>query len=119
MEMRINSSCAEGTEAATLRRVLEIVGPGDAILIKQVKNRPRDRLVSAGGRERVGGGQVAEGGSRHQIGAVGKSRPKNRGKVAIIERKFSRQIVVERKIILAIEPDRLIFSRVFRTMDLL
>ncbi len=38
-EMWINACCAEQPEAASLRRILEVVGPGNFILIEQVEDR--------------------------------------------------------------------------------
>ena len=49
-----------GTEAVTLRYILEIIGPGDAVLIQQIKNGSCDRLVAPRRWKAVIGGQMAK-----------------------------------------------------------
>src|SRR5207244_11979934 len=47
----------------------------------------------------------------HKIGAVRKRRTEQRGEVAIVDGEFLRQVVVERNVVLIVEPHRLVFRR--------
>ena len=59
--MRVDARRAEEAEAAALRGILEIIRPGDAVVVEQVENRTSDGLVAVGyWREGVAGGQVAK-----------------------------------------------------------
>ena len=63
--MGIDARRAEKAETATLRRILKIIRPGDAVLVEQVEDRAGDGLVAVRyWREGVAGGQVAKGKSR-------------------------------------------------------
>src|SRR6266404_3290856 len=98
--MRIDSGCAEGKETSRLRRILEIIRPGDAMIVEQVENRSGNWFVSSWRRKGVVGGQMSERSCRHQIRAVGKRGAEHGREVAVVDGKFLRQIVVKRKIFL-------------------
>src|SRR5207302_9190083 len=69
-EVWIHACRAEQPEAASLRRILEVVGPGYFTLIEQVEDGSGDRLVASRRRKRIVGGQMSKRRHRHKIRAV-------------------------------------------------
>src|SRR5712671_6216043 len=59
-EVRINARGAENTEAGSLRGILEIIGPGNAVFIEQVENRSGNRLVTSRRGKRIVRRQMPE-----------------------------------------------------------
>src|SRR5207253_10776869 len=84
---------------------------GSAVLGGQVENGSGDRLVSSRGGKRVGTRHMPKRSCSHKIGAVRKRRTEQRGEVAIVDGEFLRQVVVERNVVLVVEPHRLVFRR--------
>src|SRR5215469_5762404 len=111
--MRVDGDSAELAERATLRRILEIVSPGNVVLVEEIENRAGNRFIAAWRRKAVAGGEMPERGSRHQIGPVGKSRPENGSKVAVVEREGRSQRVIKGNVILGVEAHSLVFSGAF------
>src|SRR5207248_10227966 len=103
---------AEWKEAGSLRCILEIVRPGNPVFVEQAKNSSGDRLVSSRRGKRVSARQMPKRSCGHKIGAVRKRRTEHRGEVAIVDGEFLRQVVVERNVVLVVEPHRLVFRRV-------
>ncbi len=110
--MRIDTLTTERKEAGSLRYILEIVRPGNSVLVEQVENGSSDRLVSSRRGKLVSGGHMPKRSSSQKIRAVRKRRPEHRGEVAIVDGEFLCQIVVERNVVLVVEPHRLVISHV-------
>src|SRR5256885_4385173 len=85
-----------------LRRIQEIVGPRYAVLVEQIEDSSCIRLVTARRRKDIVRRQVAKRGRGHQVRTVGKSRPKQRRKIAVADGEFLRQIVIKGKIALIV-----------------
>ena len=100
-------------EAGGLGCVLEVVGPGDVVFIEKIEDGAVDGLVAAGGWGDVAGGEMAEGGSGHEVGTVGEGGSEDRGEVAIVDGELLCEIVVEGDFALGVEVHGLIFRGVF------
>ncbi|MDX6464856.1 MAG: hypothetical protein QOE55_8553 [Acidobacteriaceae bacterium] len=100
-------------EAGGLGCVLEVVGPADVVFIEKVEDGSVDGFVAAGGWEDVAGGEMAERGGGHEIGAVGEGGSEDGGEVAVVDGELLRQIVVEGDFALGVEVHGLIFGGVF------
>src|SRR5690242_6641193 len=59
-EVWVHSGRAEWAKIAALRCILEVVGPGQPVLVHQVEDRSGDRLVPTGWRKNFGGGEMSE-----------------------------------------------------------
>src|SRR5476651_2298439 len=119
--MRVDGA-GEWTETAALRNILKIVRPGDAVLFHQVENGAGNGLVTAASRKReaVTGGEVAKRSGSHQERTVGKRGTQHGREIAVIHRKFLRQIVVKRNFVLVVEYHGLVVSVFFHAfVDLL
>src|SRR5207302_10574433 len=109
--MRIGALKAEWKETGSLRCILKIVRPRNSVLGEQVKNSSGDRPVSSRRGKRVSARQMPKRSCGHKIGAVRKRRTEQRGEVAIVDGEFLRQVVVERNVVLVVEPHGLVFRR--------
>src|SRR2546425_3816110 len=80
------------------------------MVVEQVEDGPRDRLVAPERRGELaeGGGQMAEGGGGHQIEAVGNGRTNHVAEVAIVDREGLREGVIVLEVILVVEAHRVV-----------
>src|SRR5260370_42502468 len=76
-EVRIHARGSEIAEAATLRRVLEIIRPADVVFVQQVKDGSSDWLVAARRRKCIAGRQVSKRSCGQQVRTIGKRGTKN------------------------------------------
>src|SRR5437899_1408128 len=88
-----------------LRRIQEIVGPRDTVLVEQIEDSSSIRLVTARRRKDIVRRKMAKRGRGHQISTVGKGRSKQRRKIAVANGEFLGQIVIKRKIALIVIAD--------------
>src|SRR5438128_8963773 len=102
-----------------LRGIQEIVSPRDTVLVEQIEDRSCIRLVTARRRKDIVRREVAKRGRGHQVRTVGKSRPKQRRKIAVANGEFLRQIVIKRKLGLIVIADRGVVRRtLYAVVDL-
>src|SRR5207253_8581224 len=94
-EVGIDLRRAEGAVAPTLRRVLEVVGPGDTVRLEQIEDRAGDGLVSAGRREDVIGREMPEGGGGEQVGPVRERLRQHRREVAVVDGELFGEVVIK------------------------
>src|SRR6266481_855771 len=92
-KMRINSSRAEGTEAASLGRVLEIIGPGNVVRFQQIEDRTGDRFISSGWRKNFRSRQMTERRRRQQVRPVGKRWAQHGAEISVVDGELLRQVV--------------------------
>ncbi len=98
-------------EQEGLRRILEIVPPCHPVAVHQVEDGAGDRLVAAGRREGVVGGEMPERGRRHQVEAVGNGWSDHGRKLPVADREVFGQVVIERDVGLVEIGDRRILGR--------